>query len=233
MINEGLKELRRAFRQHKRDVLRVSGTARSWAKEKNKILLPAVGKLGAAGLFSSPAISLLLHGKLHKPTMIATTAIAAGIVPVYATLKHLKDITKIYIRATQRRKKMAKMNEAYHTSIPSQYEYDKVKGPIDIYKNPHRGELHKLIRESEHGVLRGLLSPEADGHSLYVWDAGRGAIHGDVKEELNLWRSLHVTIHKSRKVEGAIDLATEGDTEGVKNHPWVKKNLPNTTVYQS
>ena len=160
--------------------------------------------------------------------MLATIGLGAGAIPLLATLKHLKVISQLYLRRRQR----AKMNEAYHTSIASHYQYDKAKGPIEIYKNPHRGELYRLIKESEHGVLRGLLSPESDGHHLYVWDAGRGAIHSDVKDDLNLPASHHITLRKSRKIEGGIDLATEGNTQVVENHPWVKKNLPNSTVYQ-
>ncbi len=227
-LKEGLKELKLAAKQHKRDVERAYGSPEQWWKEKNKVLLPGIASLAVAGASASPAVSLLVHGQLKPSTMIATTLLSAGILPTLAGLKHLRDIYKIH----QKRVRIKKigLKESYHTTLKG---YGKNSEEVEIHKNPSRNQLHKLLHQSEFKRLRGLLSQEGNS---YVWDAG-SAPHFHVEDELGFRAKDYLKVDFFKWKDGNIHISQEyypaEMNHHIKNHPWVQKTLPNATIFQA
>lgn len=109
------------------------------------------------------------------------------------------------------------LEESWHSSARAWYTKDT---HFDVYKNPSKSELHKIVHSSEAKSARAIIH----GSDVYVWDAMHG-IHDNVKDHLGIdtSRKNFISIGKDRY---GSEYTGNGDISHIKEHPWVKKTLP-------
>lgn len=112
------------------------------------------------------------------------------------------------------------IREKWEATVKSPYS----EKHFDVHKNPSKSELHKLIKKSEYGTLRGIAHP--DGNA-YVWDAAHG-IHTDVHDALKLHGAKQKNYINVRSDRYDSEYGSDN-----KDHPWVKKTLSDHRFFHS
>ena len=109
------------------------------------------------------------------------------------------------------------VTEVFHDSMPSPYKAHKGE-LVDIWKNPSRGEVDKIVNTSESKNARAILH----GDDCYVFDAMK-AIHCDVVDHLKIpsVQTDHFTIGRDRIGSEYVGHSPNHITR----HPWVSSTL--------
>ncbi len=81
------------------------------------------------------------------------------------------------------------LNEAWDANV-SAYDFTTSPTHVDVYRNPSKAELLKLIQATEYKVLRGLI----EGTDLLVWDAYL-TTHGDIQKHYPQARSIYLLLN--------------------------------------
>jgi hypothetical protein len=99
---------------------------------------------------------------------------------------------------------------------------------VEIHKNPSASELQKMVHKSEAKSARGIMH----GDDVYMFDAMH-AIHSDVSDHLKLNSKSHDHFSVGRDHYSSEYIRNDEQLDRIKNHPWIKKTIPNHRFFHS
>ena len=118
------------------------------------------------------------------------------------------------------------IKEKWETTVVSPYKFTGSDNMADVYKNPSKYELKKLLKDAKFHILRGILSPNGD---VYVWDSYY-LTHWDMRNEIPKLKEIKSKYFINVKHDDTYNSEYGSDN---RDHPWVQKTLKDYRFFHS